>query len=282
MTLKNVIPTAWHAALLDNLNDGHVYVDCANRDYEGDIKKQGDTVKINTIGRVTIGDYSTNGSAGAPETLQDSQVMLTIDKQKYFNFEIDDIDKAQQKPQIMNAAMKEAGWGLADAADAWMATLLAAGTQAANKLTALTRVGTGGEDDDAYEALVDLDVKLTENNVPRTDRWCVVAPWVEGLLRKDARFVAFGTPENRAALVGKPVGAASGFDLWVSNNVPVSSSVYTIIAGYKGACAFAEQIMKVEPFRPEQSFSDAVKGLHVYGGKVVQPHGLAYVKMTAA
>ncbi|MCH8900827.1 MAG: P22 coat protein - protein 5 domain protein, partial [Chloroflexi bacterium] len=93
MTLDNLIPTAWYAALLDNLNDDHVYVNVVNHDYEGEIKAKGDTVKINSIGRVTISTYSKNGSISAPETLDDSQLMLAITELKYFNFEIDDVDK---------------------------------------------------------------------------------------------------------------------------------------------------------------------------------------------
>jgi hypothetical protein len=208
--------------------------------------------------------------------------MLAITQAEYFNFEIDAIDEAQNNINLMNDAMQEAGWGLADTADAWIAALLAANVDVANVLTAAASMGTGATDQDAYEKLVDLDVRLTVNNVPRQNRWVVVPPWIEGLLRKDPRFVSFGTDKNRTNLRGEPIGQGAGFQIWVSNNVPVSTAAYTVIAGYKGAATYAEQINKVEAFRPEGSFSDACKGLHVYGAKVSRPYALASIVCTAA
>src|ERR1044071_3169188 len=113
MSLNNFIATIWAARLLMNLNKAHVYAQdgVVNRDYEGDITGGGDTVKINSIGRVTIGSYTKNTNIGDPETLTDAQRSLLIDQQKYFNFQVDDVDKAQAKPSVMDEAMKEAGYG---------------------------------------------------------------------------------------------------------------------------------------------------------------------------
>jgi len=284
MSLNNFIPTLWAVELLENLNDKHVYVDLLNRDYEGQIKNLGDTVKINSIGRVTIATYTKNGAINAPETLDDSQLMLAITEAKYFNFEIDDIDKKQQQPKLMGEAMKEAGWGLSDVADTFVAALLEAGVATAspdNTLTAAT-VGTGASDADAYELLVDLGVRLDESNCPEDGRWVVIPPWYRGMLLKDPRFVSFGTDKNRENLKNGQVGEAAGFLITVSNNVPVSGSAYTVIAGHKVAASFAEQINDPEGFRPEGSFSDAMKGLHLYGSKVSRPYALASVVVTSA
>lgn len=282
MTIDNFTPTIWSAKLHKNLNDAHVYANCLNRDYEGEIKQAGDTVKINSIGRVAIRAYTKNSVITGPDTLVDSQLMLTINDQNYFNFEIDDIDKAQNNIALMNSAMEEAAWALADTIDAGLAVVLAAGVAVGNILTAAASVGTGAADDDAYEILVDLDVKLTENNVPRPNRWVVVPPWIEGLLRKDPRFVSFGTDKNRANLRGEPIGQGAGFNIWMSNNVPLSTATYTVIAGYKGAATYAEQINSVEAFRPQDSFSDACRGLHLSGEKVTRPYALAKIDVTAA
>lgn len=284
MTIDNFIPTIWAAELLENLNDSHVYVALLNRDYEGDIKNQGDTVKINSIGRVAVGSYTKNVTTISPETLDDSQQILAITQSDYFAFEIDDIDAVQQKPKLMRAAMKEAAWAMADTADAWVASLLEAGVSVAapdNTLTAVT-VGTGAADDDAYETLVDLGVRLDESNVPKSGRWVVVPPWYHGLLLKDPRFVSFGTPQNIGRLTNGQIGEAAGFTIAISNNVPVSGSAYTVISGFSGAATFAEQINNPEAFRPEAAFSDAMKGLHLYGAKVTRPYGLASVVATAA
>lgn len=282
MSLNNFIPTLWAVELLENLNDAHVYVDLLNRDYEGQISNVGDTVKINSIGRVTINTYTKDSAINAPETLDDSQLMLSITEARYYNFEIDDIDKKQQQPKLMRAAMEEAGWGLADTADAFVAGELESDVDAGNVLTAATSVGTGATDDDAYELLVDLGVQLDINNVPKNGRWVVIPPWYRGMLLKDPRFVSFGTQQNLERLRNGQVGEAAGFTIAVSNNVPLSGSAYTVIAGHKLAASFAEQINDPEGFRPEGAFSDAMKGLHLYGHKVTRPYALASVVATQA
>ena len=86
-----------------------------------------------------------------------------------------------------------------------------------------------------YEILVDLGVTLTANNVPKNGRWVVIAPWMEGMLLKDARFVGFGTDKNGDALANGKIGRAAGFDIRMSNNVPLSGSTYTVIAGVQKA-----------------------------------------------
>lgn len=287
MSLNNFIPTVWAAKLLENLNDAHVYVNLLNRDYEGDISQAGDSVKINSIGRVTIGTYTKNTDIAAAETLDDSQMMLVCDQQRYFHFYLDDVDKAQQNPKVMADAMKEAAWGLSDASDAAVATALEAGVATAapdNTLTALTTVGTGATDDDAYEALVDLGVKLDESNCPPTGRWVVIPPWFHGMLLKDPRFVSFGTDKNRDVLRNGIIGEAAGFTVAKSNNVPVNGSAYTVIAGHKIAATFADNIPAgtVEAYRPPLRFGDAMKGLQVYGYKVTRPYALASVVCTQA
>jgi hypothetical protein len=282
LTLNAFISQVWSSRILENLNDQHVYAALLNRDYEGDIKEQGDSVRINSIGRVTVNSYTKNSSINAPETLDGAGQVLIADQQNYFNFEIDDIDKVQGKPVLMDKYTAEAAWSLSDTVDAAVATALSSGTASGNQLTAATSVGTGSSDDDAYQLLVDLGTKLTENNIPMTGRWVVIPPWFHGMLQKDPRFVSFGTPENRNALANGKIGDVAGLTVHVSNNVPLAGSVYTVIAGHSVSAAFARQINKVEAFRPEGSFSDALKGLDVHGYKVTRPNGLAYVKATSA
>lgn len=278
MSLNNFIPTLWAGELLKNLNDAHVIVQCCNRDYQGEIRQKGDTVKINSIGRPTIGTYAKYGDIGAPEELDDSQQILQITEQKFYNFAIDDIDQAQMTPKIRSEAMREAAWALADVADDFVATMLANNVPAANTLTAAS-VGTGAGEDDMYEILVDLGVILDGQNVPAAGRWVLLAPGHAGLLRKDPRYASFGTAENRKTLSGESVKKVAGFDVIVTNNLPSGTN---IIAGYDGAATFAEQIppTKMEAYRPERGFSDAMKGLHVYGGKVTRPYALAKVVAT--
>lgn len=275
MSVTNFIPTIWSARLLRHLDKKHVYASLLNRDYEGEIKNYGDTVKINQIGDVTIKDFQKGKDIDTPEELSGDQLMLTIDQGKYFNFGIEDVDAAQVNPKLMDKAMLRAAYGMNDVTDRFAANLLYVGADAGNVL---------GTDDspivptaaDAYDTLVDLSTLLTEANVPVEGRWVVVPAWFHGLLLKDKRFSGNGTDYNKAILEGGHVGVAAGFDVNLSNNVPnTSGAKYKIIAGTNEAGTYAEQILKTEAYRPEKRFSDAVKGLHVYGAKVLQPKCLA-------
>jgi hypothetical protein len=157
-----------------------------------------------------------------------------------------------------------------------------------NRLTART-IGTGAGDDDAYETLVDLGVKLNEADV-FGPMWVIVPPWFVGMLRKDVRFTGNGTTENMSILKNGKIPNVSGFDIRQSNNLSGATSgtlatvggVYTILAGIKDAVTFAEQADNVDAFKPEQGRGDAVKGFHDYGGKVTRPYALASCPITKA
>lgn len=280
MSLNNFIPAVWSAQLLNDLQKSMVYANLCNRDYEGEIRAFGDQVKINSIGDVTIGTYTKNTNIRSAETLTDAQRILTIDQAKYFNFQIDDVDKAQQSPKVMTAAMQRAAYGLADVADQFIAGLyteVASGNTLGDDTTPKVIDVTAGTGIlAAYEALVDLSVLLDESNVPSAGRWVVLPPWYYGLLLKDDRFVQAGTTAADAALRTGLVGEAAGFQIFKSNNVPnTSGAKYKVMAGYSGAISYAEQIAEVEAYRPELRFGDAMKGLHLYGGKITRPSGLA-------
>jgi N4-gp56 family major capsid protein len=278
MALNNFTPQVWSARLLANLNKRLVYGQpgVANRDYEGEIKDKGNTVKINAIGAVTVSTYTKGSDHATPEELDDAQTTLVITESKMFNFAIDDVDKAQQSPKAMDAAMGEAGYALANTADSFIAgkyTDAAAANLIGSTGSPKTDLATLGR---AYEYLLQLKTKLDEANVPTENRWCIVPPWFEELLLQDERFVSFGTMQNLENLKNGSIGKAAGFQIFLSNNVPnTASTEYRIMAGYPGAISFAEQINKVEAFRPERRFADAMKGLHLYGAKVVRPAGLA-------
>lgn len=273
MAFTNFIPAVWSARLLEHLDKAHVYGALVNRDYEGEIKEFGDTVHINRIGAVTIKSYTKNTDIDAPEALSNEDQTLVINQAKYFNFQIDDIDKAQIRPELMNSATQRAAYALADVSDQYIAGLMAAGA-----------AGTVGSDaspitvtsTNAYEQLVALKVKLDEQNVPTIGRWVVVPAWFHGLLLMDNRFVANGTDKGVNALQNGLVGYAAGFEIHMSNNVPnTENAKYKIVGGTNLGCAFAEQIVELQPYTPEKRFADALKGLNVYGAKVVEGNALA-------
>ncbi len=271
------IPTVWAARLLVALDKSLVYgqANVCNRDYEGEIREAGNTVKIASIGDVTVADYVKNTDIDDPETLSDEEQSLLIDNAKYFNFYVDSVDRAQANANIMDEAMRRSAWSLRAAADTFLAAAMESAVPSGNK------IGTVGDPvvptkDDAYEYLVDLGVLLDEGNVPIDGRFVIVPAWFHGLLLKDDRFVRSGTFRGDARLANGEVGEAAGFRILKSNNVPnTSGAKFKIIAGHALATSFAEQVLDVQTYKPEKRFGDAVKGLHVYGAKVVRPSALA-------
>ncbi|MGG1644358.1 P22 coat protein - protein 5 domain protein [Paenibacillus sp. NRS-1782] len=269
MTVQHFIPTIWSARLNESLKKNLVYGNVVNTDYEGEIQGQGSTVKINSIGAVTIGNYDKVAGIGNPQELDATQKTLVIDQAKYFNFQVDDVDAAQANVNLLDGGIVEASYGLANVVDQYLAGFY----------TEVKAENTMGNDtapivptkDTAYDLLIDLGVLLDENNVPELERFVVVPAWYYGLLLKDARF----TKDPSIIRTGY-LGDIDGMIVYKSNNVPnTAGAKYKIIAGHKSAISFAGQVDSVEAFRPEKQFSDAVKGLQVFGAKCIKPEALA-------
>ncbi len=276
MSLNNFIPEVWAARLLHNLQKTLVFGQpgVMNRDYEGDIRGHGDTVRIHAIGPISVADYTRDSDIAAPQTLTDAETTLVIDHARYVNFQIDDVDRAQQMPKVMDAAMRQSAYALADDADGFLATLhgqIAGGNKIGSDASPVVPTA-----DTLYEYLVDMAIRLDEANAPRAGRFCIMPPWCYGLLLKDARFVKAGTTTSDRVLRNGEVGQATGMTIYVSNNVAhVGGEKYKIIAGVPEAWTFAQQVRNVEAYRPPLRFADAVKALHLYGAKVTRPNGLA-------
>ena len=264
MSINNFSPEVWAARVFVGLRKAQVLAALVNRDYEGEISQFGDTVKINSIGPVTVSAYTKNSGTLSLQTLDDSQMNLLIDQMYYFNFQVDDVDKRQQQGNVMSVAMDDAAYRLADTADTYLGTLYsqAGTTVASTTYNSLT----------AYALLLTLKQKLDEKNVPAEGRYCVIPPWFETKLLL-AEVIVENT-SNDAFQNGK-IARCAGFDLRRSNNLYNDGTYDMVMAGTSRAIAYAEQINKVEAYRPESKFCDAVKGLHVYGAKVVDPDCLA-------
>lgn len=278
MSVASFIPEVWAAELLSSLKKSLVFAapGVVNRDYEGEISQAGDTVHINSVGRPTIFDYVPGSTKIVPERLTTAQRTLLIDQSKAFAFSVDDVDARQATGDVIPEGMVEAAFALRDVADQFVELKIRTGVQSANVLADVT----SGDQKVVYQALVDLGTVLDENNVPTEGRFAIVPPWVHGLLQLDERFVSFGTAQNRETLENGMIGAAAGFVVRKSNNVPnTSGDLYPIHAGHPSATSYADQIVDTEAYRPQDEFSDAVKGLHVYGTKVIRPDALASVEL---
>lgn len=276
MAVTTFISELWSARPLNALEKTHVASNLVNRDYEGDIKKQGDTVHINSIGEVTVSDYTRNSDITAPQTLSTTDQTLTITQAKYFNFQIDDVDAAQAAGDIMDKAMQRSAYALNDAADSYILGVLANGASSGNIIGSSEAVTL--TEDNIYENIVELRLLLDKQGAPYEGRTLVIPPEAYALLLKDARFTGNGGAMSEAALRNGYIGNVAGFEIYESNNCVKSDDVYTITAQVRSACTFAEQIVETSAYRPEKRFADAVKGLHVYGAKVTDPNGVAALK----
>lgn len=277
MSLATFTPEVWTQELLSALEKSTVIAapGVVNRDYEGDIAQAGDTVHINSIGDPSIATYTPGSTSITPETLTSAQQSLVVDQAKYFAFLVDDIDKRQNKGNVMSEAMRRAAYKLRDAADIYVEALLRAGVATANALGTIA-VATASPTAAYDSVLIPLKVALDEANVPTEGRYALIPPWVHGRLLRDDRFIRADASGKPAASANGMVGEAAGFSLRVSNNLPlITGDDYSVIAGVPDACSYAEQINQTEAYRPESSFSDAVKGLHVYGAKVTRPDCIA-------
>lgn len=277
MAVTTFIPELWSARLLYALEKSHIAAGLVNRDYEGIIRQQGDTVHINSIGAVTVDDYTRNTDIDDPEVLSTTDQTLAIDQAKYFNFQVDDVDAAQAAGDLMDTAMQRAAYALSDVSDAYLLSTIASGADSGNIIGSSTAVTLTASN--VYENIVALRTKLDKANVPASGRFLVVPPEVYALLLMDDRFVkaADGGTANSTLLNGE-VGRVAGFTVYMSNNVPFATDTWSVVAGTSYATTYAEQIVSTEAYRMEKRFADAVKGLHVYGAKVTDGKALAVLK----
>ncbi len=287
MTIDNFVSQRWAAELLPNLDNAHVYKKCTNQDYEGEIKAAGDSVRILMVGDLSESAYVKNSSSITYEVPDSADLSLVANLIRTISYKIDDVDKVQAKGNYRQRLIQRMAYRFANTVDVYLASTVMSGAVASdNQLdSGGTRViGTGAGDADAYETIVDLAVKLDEANVPGDSRFCVVPPWFHGMLKKDPRFSSFGTDANRRSIRGDPIGEVETLTLYKSNNVPLSGSLYTILAGSTIATCFAEQLPTGQPeaIRLETAIADGLRCLYIYGAKVTLPDALASVVVQAA
>ncbi len=265
MAITNFIPTVWSETLYTNLNQHHVGVANCNREFEGEIKEKGSVVKICGVGDVTIRDYTKNIDMNSPQTLSDTAIDLTVNKAKYFNFQIDDIDRAQCTPALMNAAMSVAAKGLANEADKYIYTL----HDKAHASLSNANVTV----DNILDTIIKGRKYLYESNVTDTDEVVIeISPTVAEILLKAK--VNLST-DNGEALENGCIGRVAGCKVFVTNNIVTETQSGSSVVFHKcfmrtkRAIAFVEQISEIIAYKPEKRFADAVKGLYLFGADVV-------------
>lgn len=270
MGYTNFKPTIWAAGIEKELERLSIFALDCNRQYEGDVSKMGDQVRILGVGKPTITTTTDKSiTLTGAESVEDTSVTLVINKVSYFDYKVDDIDKREAQKGIMEALRAETSEALAATVDDEIADL--ASTADAIKLhasgseTVITATNILGEMANAMAA-------LHKNNVsPQTE--IVFDLSVDAAKLFTQAYVALDT-NNSNYLKNGYLGKWNGATVRVSNNVYNSSSIEYIMVRTKRAVAFVQPMTHIEPYRPEKGFSDAVKGFILYGAKIVRPKEL--------
>ncbi len=283
-TANNFQQTIWSKSILRSLEKITSLRNHCNFQYEKE-SKNAKEVKILSVNRPTIRTY-VPGVALERESAADSSQLLQLNQYRYFNFEVEDIVKAQSVPGLMEALTDEAGKGLALEGDKYVAAVVKDGVEngvvidevnqtkaeiAASDVIALTTANAMASVEDGFATLYGNDCKVSDTF------YLEVAPKVFTTYRQQLTELSTNNPE---ILKKGAVGKINNAFVCIENCLPEGEDAYYNILRTDKAIAFAEQIDKVEKYRPEDAFTDAVKGLYVFGAKIVRPNEI-YVMKTA-
>ena len=278
MSVLNFIPTIWSETLKKSLNEKYVAVANCSREYEGEIRQKGNRVKILSVGDVVLFNYTANTDLSTPRVLDTSATELVINRAKCFNFLLDDIDHAQAVPGLMEAAMKNAADALAKEADQYIYSLR---SQVENSVSCNT---VSDPDANILNAFLEARTKLMEGGVSDiNDIVFEITPKVaEKLLKKEINL----SSDSADLLKNGCIGKIAGCKVYVTNNIETaendSITHHYCFARSRRAIAFADQLSEIEAYRPEMRFADAVKGLHLYGAKIVYPNEICVLDLAVA
>lgn len=273
MAYNTFKPQLWSDSILDNLDKRLVFGGLANKSYEGEIKAKGNSVVINEVGDVTVNNYT--GADITYEELDDATKLLLIDQAKYAAVTLDDIDRVQANADLFAKLSQRMGYAIADNIDQFLAALYADAGIVDGATDSVTEVTSSN----VIATISNMAKLMDQNNAPDEGRAMVAPPW---LFEKLTLAKVEKDTSNAEAMTNGFQGRILGFDAYKSNNVQYSGTTWWAPMFFvKGmSYAMAQQILSVEPIRREDTFSDALRTLSVYGGKVIYPDTLAisYVK----
>ena len=277
MALNNFLNEVWATRLLMDLEAESVYKERGNQNYqlEASNAKQVHIGKV--VSDITIKDYTVSTDIDTPETITDSDTILALDNQKYFNFYVDDVEKAQTTPNYMTEAMRKSAIAISQTIDQRVSSTLIA--EAGNALE--TVINDNADVEQKGIALLttfsDLKTQMREKNISKTTTpWAVLTPKYIDILEKyfmiGGKTGIFMPTTSEQVLRSGFMGNLLGINLYWSNLAPQGGSATLndiIIAGTNDSFTYADNVTEVIPYRPEKRFGDAVKGLYVYGVKVI-------------
>ena len=262
MAVTNFLSTIWSKMIIANLDRQSVVGDICNRNYEGDASNNA-VVKVPSIVKPTISPYTRNSSVLVYEDIDGSTQDLNIDQSHSFSFYLDDCDKAQMGVPDLQAATASAALGMVDVIDQYVLNF--------HKYAGIQYGDIAINSSNVNEVLAHCARLLDEENNADGGRWLVAPPWLVEKMRL-AKIVS-GT-DNSAVLENGIIGNYLGFSIRKSTNVDCDSTDDMVLFGLNNAISLVIQINSVEAIRLEGSFSDAVRGLLLFGSKVIVPLSL--------
>ncbi len=283
------LPSIYSKKVLNFFRKASVVEAITNTDYAGEISAYGDSVKIIKEPTITVYDY-TRGSDTTSTKLTDQEITLVVDSAKAFKFIVDDIETNMSHVNFKEVASSSAAYSLKDSYDAAVLSTMfsgvsasapdhvigadaAAGSAGVGETTASVDLGVASEVD-PLDLMARMARLLDDQSVPEENRWFVASPdFYEELSQSGSKLLSVdfnaGQGSIRNGLVSS--GKLRGFDMYKSNNIPsVSTATGQCLGGHMSSTATANTILSTEVIRDPSSFGDIVRGLHVYGAKVLR------------
>jgi|TARA_R110002153_G_scaffold14365_2_gene52198 hypothetical protein len=311
------IPTLWSGKLLAKFYQNTMLSEIMNTDYEGELKNKGDTIRIRTAPSITINDYTGAGSTLATEVPVPIFQDMQVNKAKYFSVQTNDVLAQQADMDLMNMFTEDAAKQLKIAIEdeVFFNTFVTNGPAAANAgatagaISANYNLGTdlapvavsGAASAGLLNTILAMSAALDEQNVPEDGRFLVISPFDRQILMQTNIAQAYFTGDSSSIIRTGKIGMLDRFTVYVSNLLPKGAAAKalvpglsatsggatltdalarrTMVAGTKHACSFAMTISKTEPLRNQTDFGDIVRGLAVYGRKVVKNEALIVAKV---
>ena len=289
------LPAVYSKKVLNFFRKSSVVEGITNTDYAGEITAYGDTVRIIKEPEITVYQYERGQDVTATK-LTDQEINLVVDTANAFKFIVDDIETSMSHVNFKEVASSSAAYALRDAYDQGVLVTMFAGVSAsspnhilgsdnATDLAAGTFDGTGNLDigfasgeHDPIDVLSHMARLLDEANVPEEGRWFLANPeFYEQLVQTSSKLMSVdfnaGQGSIRNGLVSS--GKLRGFDMYKTNNIAATSNAAgKCLAGHMSSTCTAQTIVNTEVIRDPDSFGDIVRGLHVYGSKVLRPEAL--------
>lgn len=286
------VPEIWSGKLIEKFYNNTVLTAISNTDYEGEIRNQGDKIKIRTKPTVSIKDYRLDGDLEI-ERPTGNVLELAIDKAKYFALALDDVMEIQSDLNVMSMWADDASQQFKITVDTDVLKGMLGQAAAANKGATAGRIsgninlgvtgtplalsanGTAGGAVEILDAILRMGQVLDEQNIPEDGRWLVMPVWAANLIKRSELRQAYLTGDAVTPLRNGKLGQIDRFTLYTSNLLPtgtvggLASGEFAMYAGHAHGLTFASQFTKVEQIRSERSFSNILRGLQVYGYKVL-------------